>query len=136
MGVVNDDAGIILDDIVGHRERAGLWVADDCPSRLGAEAQRLAVLERNDPLVASRRILNYLKRAVVKDVAVLVDLHKRSALMVRRLPKHRRQVLAVRVQRAGNERGLGTESQRDGGERVVQRAKRCRLGYLALLGRG
>ena len=111
-GVVDDDARIILGEVVGYRERPGLWVTDDRPTPLGAEAQRLAVFER---MIHSSRVpasFDYLERAVVEDVAVLVDLHERGALMVCRLPKHGRQVLAVRVQRAGDERGLGAEGQR------------------------
>ena len=42
-------------------------------------------------------------------------------------------VLAVRVDRARDEGGLGAEGQRDRVERVVERAERGRLGDLALL---
>jgi hypothetical protein len=49
--------------------------------------------------------------------------------------QHLGQVLAVGVDRAGDERRLGAERQRDRVERVVERAHRRRLGDLAELGR-
>ena len=59
-----------------------------------------------------------LERAVVEDVAVLVDLDERAALVLVRPPEHLHHVLAVHVVGAGHERGLGAERDRDRVERV------------------
>jgi hypothetical protein len=72
--------------------------------------------------------------AVVEDVAVLVDLDQRGAAVLGRRAQHRGQVLAVGVDGAGHEGGLGAERQRERVERRVQRAERRGLGDLALLG--
>ena len=71
------------------------------------------------------------ERAVVEDVAVLVHLDERGALVLVRPPEHLDHVLAVHVVGAGDERRLGAERDRDRVERVVERAERRRLRDLA-----
>jgi hypothetical protein len=79
------------------------------------------VLQPDGPVVARVRLLEQVERAVVEDVAVLVDLHERRAPVRRGRPQHALQVLAVGVHGPGDERGLGADRQRDRVERVVQR---------------
>jgi hypothetical protein len=85
-------------------------------------------------VVAGARVLDQLEGAVVEDVAVLVDLHERRALVLGRRTQHRLQVLAVGVDGAGHERRLRAQRQRQRVERRVRRAGRRRLGDLAELG--
>ena len=80
-------------------------------------------------------VLEHVERAVVEDRAVLVDLDQRRAPVLRGRAQRLGEVLAVGVGRAGHERGLGAEGQRDRVERVVHRAHRGGLGDLADLGR-
>ncbi len=74
--------------------------------------------------------------AVVEDVAVLVDLDERRALVSGGGAQRLRHVRLVRVDRARHERRLRPERQRDRVEGMVLRAERRRLGDLALLARG
>ena len=75
------------------------------------------------------------ERAVVEDVAVLVHLDERRAAVLVGPREHLGHVLAVHVVRAGDERRLRAERDRDRVERVVERAERRRLRDLAHLAR-
>ena len=74
-----------------------------------------------------------LEGAVVEDVAVLVDLDERGALVGVGPAEGLHHVLAVHVVGPGHEGGLGAEGQAERVERVVERAERRRLGDLAHL---
>ena len=128
--VVHED-GVLAD--VGDVDDAGpsLAVEHHALLAVGAEADRLAVHERDQHVVAVGLAGDGLERAVVEDVAVLVDLDERGALVVVGPPEHLHHVLAVHVVGAGHERGLGAERHADRVERVVERAERRRLGDLA-----
>ena len=73
------------------------------------------------------------ERAVVEDRAVLVDLDQRSALVRGGGAQHLGQVLAIAVDRPGDERRLRAQRQRDRVERMVGDPERRRLGDLAQL---
>ena len=75
------------------------------------------------------------ERAVVEDVAVLVDLDERRPLVRVGTAERLRHVLAVHVVRAGDERRLCAESQRQRVEGLVDRAERRGLRDLADLAR-
>ena len=77
---------------------------------VGAEADRLAVAQRDQHVVAHLLAGDRLEGAVVEDVAVLVDLDERRALVVVGPPERLHHVLAVHVVGAGHERGLGAEA--------------------------
>ena len=68
--------------------------------------------ERDEHVLADGLAGERLERAVVEDVAVLVDLDERGAVVVVRPPEDLHHVLAVHVVGAGHERGLGPERQR------------------------
>ena len=89
--------------------------------------------QRDRPVVARVRFLEQVERTVVEDVAVLVDLDQSRALMGGRVAQHRLQVLAVGVERAGDERRLRPERYRDRVEGRVDGAHWRRLGDLAEL---
>jgi hypothetical protein len=73
--------------------------------------------------------------AVVEDVAVLVDLDERRALVLVGPAQDLLQVLPVEVVGAGDEAGLRPERQAERVERVVERAERRGLRDLADLAR-
>ena len=70
---------------------------------VGAEADRLAVEQRDQHVVAGRLGRQGLERAVVEDVAVLEDLDERGALVFVGPAEHLLHVLAVDVVGAGHE---------------------------------
>ena len=63
------------------------------------------------------------ERAVVEDVAVLVDLDEGRALVLVGPPEHLLHVVAVHVVRPGDEGRLGAERDRDGVERMVDASR-------------
>ena len=71
---------------------------------LDAEPDRLALDERDDRVGLGVGLLDRVEGAVVEDRAVLVDLHQRGAPVGRGGREHRGEVLAVGVDRAGDER--------------------------------
>src|SRR3954468_20804238 len=75
--------------------------------QVGPEPDRLALLEADDGAVARLRLLQHVESAVIEDVAVLQDLDEGGTAMLARSAQHRGQVLAVRVDGAGNEGGFG-----------------------------
>ena len=82
-------------------------VEDHAALVVGAEADRLAVVQLDEHVGARFLGGDPLERAVVEDVAVLVDLDERGALVLVRAPERLQHVLAVHVVGAGHERGLG-----------------------------
>ena len=111
-------------------------VTDDDPSApIGAEAHRLAVLERDEHRLAIGLARDALEGPVVEDVAVLVDLDQSRALVGVGPPERLLHVVAVHVVGAGDEAGLGAEGQCHGVERRVEGPERRRLGDLADLAR-
>ena len=100
------------------------------PNRIGSPC--LSCDEHLGPLVAARDVL---ERAVVEDVAVLVDLDERRTAVLVGAPEHLLHVLAVHVVGAGDEARLRADRDRDRVERVVERAERRALGDLADLAR-
>ncbi len=71
------------------------------------------------------------ERPVVEDVAVLVDLDERRALVLVGLAEHGLHVLAIHVVGTGDEAGLGPDRDRNRIEGVVERSERRTLGHLA-----
>ena len=82
-------------------------VEHDAALAVGAEADRLAVLELDEHVGACFLGGDPLERAVVEDVAVLVDLDERAALVLVRPAERLHHALAVHVVGAGHERRLG-----------------------------
>ena len=87
---------------------------------VGAEADRLAVLERDEHLLATLLAGHVLEGAVVEDVAVLEDLHERRALVGVGGAEDLDHVLAVEVVGAGHEGRFGAERHRQRVERRVE----------------
>ena len=114
-GLVVDEQGVLAD--VGHVDDAGagLGVEHHAPLLLGAEPDRLAVLERDQHLVADRLGGDALEGGVVEDVAVLEDLDERGALVLVGAAERLDHVVAVHVVGAGHEARLGAERDRRAG---------------------
>ena len=98
---------------------------------VGAEADRLTVVEVDHHLFAHLTAGDVVERTVVEHVAVLEDLDERRAPVRVRLTEDLHHVLAVEVVRAGNEAGLGAERDRQRIERRIDRTERRALGDLA-----
>ncbi len=94
------------------------------------------MLQADDGLLGPLPVLEGVEGPVVEDVAVLVDLHQRRAVVVGGLPQDLGEVLAVGVDRAGHEGGLGAEREGDRVEGRVQGAHGGGLGDLARLAGG
>ena len=98
-----------------------------------AEADRLAGLEHDHVVLARLLLAHGVEGAVVEDVAVLVDLDERRALVLGGGAQDLSHMAAVGVHRARHERGLRAERERERVERVVLRAEGRGLRHLALL---
>ena len=99
----------------GHLDRLELAVpAETQALRVRPEADRLSVLELDQPLAGRAGLLERGERVVVEDGAVLVDLDERGALMVGGGAQHRGQVPAVGVDRPGHEARVRAERQDTG----------------------
>ena len=101
---------------------------------VGAEADGLAVLERDEHVGPHLLARDVVERAVVEDVAVLVDLHERRALVGVGPAEHLssmwlRSMSWVRATNVAS----APSATRHRVERVVERAERRRLGDLAHL---
>ncbi|MPM27536.1 hypothetical protein SDC9_74048 [bioreactor metagenome] len=133
VGVVDDD--VLRGDVgtFGDAQRPGGPVPDHGQVAADAEDDLLAVAERDDRLGRLLATLQRVERTVVEDRAVLVDLHQRRAAVRGSRLQHLAEVLAVGVDRAGDEGRLGAERQRHRVERLVERPHRRRLGDLAQL---
>ncbi len=129
VGVVDDERVLAHLGDLGDRE-AAVGGADHAALVLGAEADRLAVLEA-DLVRRAALAAHGVEGAVVEDVAVLVDLDEGRALVLGGGPQGRGDVLLLDVDRAGDEGGLGAERQRQRVEGMVLGAERGRLGDLA-----
>ena len=77
-----------------------------------AEDHRLAVLEHEHPVLADLAVGEVAPGAVVEDVAVLEDLDERRAVVAAGPLERLLEVLGVGVDRAGDERRLGGEGDR------------------------
>src|SRR3954451_17284596 len=86
---------------------------------LGAEPDRRAVLEPDLVVLPLPLGSNGVERAVVEDVAVLVDLDEGRAVVRRGGAQRLGHVLLVSVDRAGDERRFRAERKRDGIEGMV-----------------
>src|SRR3954469_16375083 len=84
----------------------GVFAEPHAALSLRAEADRLALLERDPVLLL---VANRVEGAVVVDVAVLVDLDEGRSLVSRGAAQDLRQVPAVGVDRAADERRLRPE---------------------------
>ena len=95
----------VLADIgdVDDLERA-VRPEDNATISLGSEADRLAVLEWDQHVGVNVLAGHLFERAVVEDVAVLVDLDERRAVVRVGVPEHLLHVLAVHVVRATRRR--------------------------------
>lgn len=83
MGVVDDQVGLAVGQRGDFADReGGEAVADDAEVAVGAEADRFAVDERDDRVVAGLGVLEGVERVVVEDRAVLVDLHERGTAVL------------------------------------------------------
>ena len=134
-GVVHQQRVLVGPGHLGRLQRP--VAAEAQPLALArAEPDRLAVLQPDQQVTTGRRVLYRPERLVVEDRAVLVDLDERRSPVIRRGPQHAGEVLAVGVDRAGHEPGLGADGERQRVERGVQRAERGRLRHLPLFGGG
>ena len=111
--------------------RRPVRVLHDALLPLGAEADRRAALQVDPvPLLLAHEV----EGVVVVDVAVLEDLDESRAAVPSGRAEHLGQPLLVRVDRARDERRLGSDRNRQRVERVVERPHRRRLRHLAELG--
>ena len=117
---------IDLDDF----EAAGFVIAYESEAAAVAEADRFAVLESDDRLVAGVDIFDRIEGAVVEDGAVLVDFHEGCAAVTDRFRQDHGEVLSVRVDRSGDEGALSAEGQGYRVEGLIDRAEWRRLGDL------
>ena len=110
-----DEEGVLAH--VGDLDDLGPTLGVDRHALLavGAEADRLAVDQRDQHVVAGRLGRDGLEGAVVEDVAVLEDLDERRAPVVVGPAERLHHVLAVEVVGAGHEGGLGAERHADAG---------------------
>src|SRR5699024_9626304 len=130
---VDDDVGLV--DVGGGGDGQGEAVAHDAVLALVAEDDLLAVADR-DEVVAGVLLAQQVEGAVVEDGAVLEDLDEAGAAVAGGGVEDLGQSLAVGVQGAGDEGALGAQGQRQGVERVVERAHGAGLGDLARFGGG
>src|SRR5262249_14678337 len=77
-----------------------------------------------------------LERAVVEDVAVLEDLDKGRALVLRHSLQGGLEVLRVDIERAGNQGRLGCQGEANRIDGLLDRAHRARFRLLSHLARG
>ena len=104
---------------------------DHASLELLAEADRLAVVERDEhrrPVCLAR---NLLEGAVVEDVAVLIHLDERRSVVGVGRGEGLLHVGPVHVVGPRDEGRLGADGQADRVEGMVDRAERSRLGHLA-----
>ena len=101
----------------GHLDDAGtlLGVDHHAVLALGAEADRLAVAQRDEHLVAVGLGCHALEGAVVEDVAVLVDLDEGRRPVRVSAAERLDHVVAVHVMGAGHELRLRPEGEPRGG---------------------
>ena len=118
----------VLADVGDQREaRIALVVHGHALLVVGAEPDRLTVLQRDQHVGPVLLAGDPLERTVVEDVAVLEDLHERGAVVIVRPTERLDHVLAIHVVRAGDERRLRPERDRQRVERMVERPERRRL---------
>ena len=129
LGVMDDEAALARLGDVDDFEAAAAR-GDDALLEVGAEADRLAVLEA-DLVGRAPLATDGVEGAVVEDVAVLVDLDEGRAGVLGGGPQGVADVLLLDVDRAGDEGGVGAERQGERVERVVLGPERRRLGDLA-----
>ena len=84
----------------------------------------LAVLEIEHAVIAHAAFGKRIKRVIVEDIAVLVDLDKRDALVFRRGLYHRTQMFDVDIDRTRDKRRLAGNRQRKRIDRIVDGADR------------
>ena len=102
-GLVVHEELVVADVGDAHDLRLAELVHHDAHLAVGAEADRLAVLQVDEHVGPGVLVEDRVERAVVEDVAVLVHLDERRALVLVRPAEHLRHVLAVHVVRAGDE---------------------------------
>jgi hypothetical protein len=116
------------------RQRA-VVVAHDAELAVHAEAERLAVDERDAVGVGLVAIGEVVEGAVVEDRAVLQHLDERRAAVLGSGAQDLDEALLVAIDGAGDERRAGADGERQRIERRVDRAGGRRLGDLADLAR-
>ena len=93
----------IFTDCHDFRQRA---VHPYAPVAILAKHHWLAVFEIQHAIGTNRTFSEMIERVVVKDVAVLVDLDKRNALVLRSRFNHRAEMFDVDIDRTGHKRRL------------------------------
>ena len=96
-----------------------------------AEDQRLAVLQVEGIIGLDALVGGVLEDAVVEDLAILVDLDKRGALVGCRPPQRLGQVVDIDVNSTGDKGRLSADGERQGPQRIVDGTQRTRLGARA-----
>ena len=99
-----------------------------------AEDDRLPILEPDPVLVPRALVREVGERLVVEDVAVLVDLEESRAVVLVHRGEHGDRVVAVHVDRPGDEGRLRPEGEAHGVERPIQRPHGAGLRRLPHLG--
>ena len=100
---------------------------------LGTKDNRFAVTKLDEHCISIGLAGDVFKCGVVKDVAVLVDLNQRGALVLGGTTEHLLHVCTVHVMRTGHESSLCSDRKSDGIKGCVYGTNRCRLGDLPLL---
>jgi len=98
-----------------------LGIHDDAALVVGAESDRLTVLETDEHGVAILLGGDLGERTIVENVAVLVDLDERRTLVVIGAAEHLHHVIAIHVVGASDEGRLDAERHRQWVERLVER---------------
>ncbi len=134
--LVVPEQGVLAD--VGHIDQLStvLGVDHDPPLAVLAEPDGLAVSQRDQHRCSLVLRSDLAERPIVEDVAVLVDLDERRALVGVSPPERLHHVVAVHVVGSGHETRLGPEGDAHGVERTIEAAERRRLGDLAHFGGG
>src|SRR5205823_9928711 len=86
--------------------------------------QRLAMLQLDHGVELAGLVRGIIPSVVVEDIAVLIDLDERSPFMLGGPLERLAQVLHVYVDRAGDERSLAADGNRQWIERIIDRAVR------------
>ncbi len=122
---------------IGNVDNLRLEAVDDDPLVLGlAKHKWFAVFEHQLGVGLGLPVKQVTKSHVIEDVAVLVDLNQRGALVLKSAGQHLGHVLGLTVDGPRHKCRVCTECQRERPEGVVQGAHRRGLGVFADLGGG
>src|SRR5204863_2684556 len=98
-----------------------------------AEDHWLSVLQHKYSFISNRPLCEIFECAIVEDIAILIDLNKRSAFMMESFFESCRQVLCVDIDRAGNKGSFCSYRHAERIERLLYCAHRTRFRFLAEL---